>query len=90
MDSVSKIKALAVKYAAPPPEDGDPADLMIRTATQMFGPTVVQMLPEDPQVLDDAITEMAMRLLDLRSDGSTVIQLADADLKPLELAAGDA
>lgn len=88
MNSVEKVHAMAQEYAGPPSPDDGPQELMLRSATQVVGPMFLPMIPEDPQVLDQALAEMAAKLLELRSDGAPPVEIA-VDGQPLELAAGE-
>lgn len=89
MDSIEKINQLAREYSGPPPEDVEGLELALRTAAMTVGPMFMQLLPEDAAIMDQGLTEMAMKLLELRSDGSTVVTIANPDGSPLELEAGE-
>jgi hypothetical protein len=88
VDSIEKIHQLAREYSGAPDPNAEGLELAMRTAVSTMGPMFLQLLPDDPAFLDAALEEMAIRLLHLRSDGARVVQLANADLQPLELPAG--
>lgn len=68
MNSIEKIHALAQEYEGPPGPDSEPLELMLRTAIGTLGPMFLSVLPQEPAELDEAIDEMATRLLQLKSD----------------------
>lgn len=89
LSSLEKIELFADELRAPPGPDAEPLDLAMRSLVTMAYPQFKQLLPDDPAVLDQALEAIAEQLLGMRSDGARVVQLADHDGTPLELAAGE-
>lgn len=75
--SIEKIHDLVAEYSGPPKEDDEGLELAMRTAVMTVGPLFLPMLPDDPNYLDAALEQMAIRLLAMRSDGCRQVQLVD-------------
>lgn len=91
--SLEKIHDLAREYSAPPGPDAEGLELIIRTTVMSVGPMFLQVLPDDPAELDQAIESIALQLLELRSDGARELELVadagDGQAQVLELPAGE-
>lgn len=86
MNSIEKFRRFADELSGPPGEDADALELTIRTMIQMGGPLIEQLLPEDPQELDEQLVRIADGILSMRSDTATPVLLSSSE--PI-IAAGD-
>jgi hypothetical protein len=83
MNSLDKIEQLRREYTGPPPPDVEGTELALRSMIAMAGPLLPQFLPAIPAVLDEAIEEMAGKLLALRSDDARLLRVAPVpELQP--------
>ncbi len=88
MDSLQKIHAFVNDASEGPGPDAGAFELTFRTAAMSLGPMFLAELPEDPRVLDEALTKMALRLLAMRSDDCDVVEVREAGTLLLELPSG--
>lgn len=75
MDSISKLDAKIEEYCGAPPPDAEPMELMLRSAALGLAPMVRQVIPADPELLDEAFAAIARQILALRSDGAPQVAL---------------
>jgi hypothetical protein len=90
MDSISKLNAKIEEYCGPPPADAEPMELMLRSAALGLAPMVRQVIPDDPEILDEAFAAIARQILGLRSDEAPVLALVLCGPDGPELIDGDA
>jgi hypothetical protein len=64
--SVEKIAELERDYRSAPPVEGPNA--MLQLALEQVIPLIRPMLPDDPDELDQLLTDLGERVLGLRSD----------------------
>lgn len=94
-NSLEKIEAFANEMQSAPGDGADTLDLAMRSLAMMAWPQFKQLLPDDPELLDEGLEAIAERILELRSDGARRLVLAepviegDAVEAPAELGAGD-
>jgi hypothetical protein len=75
MDSISKLDAKIEEYCGAPAADAEPMELILRSAALGLAPMVRQVIPEDPEILDEAFTSIAGQILALRSDEAPQVAL---------------
>ncbi len=87
MNSIEKVHKLAADYSKAPDPNAEGLELALTSACLAVGPMFLELLPDDPAILDDGLEQMALQLLELRSDGSREVRiLADVDGQARQIA----
>jgi hypothetical protein len=70
MHSLDKINTLRSELMGPPSENPDAIELGLRTVVHVAAPLVAKILPDDPAHVDEFLEDVALKLLELRSDSA--------------------
>jgi hypothetical protein len=76
--SLEKIHGFKADLEGPPGPDADATELSLRSLVLIGAPMFEALLPDDPEIMDQALTLLAEKLLELRSDDAPALQIAPA------------
>jgi hypothetical protein len=83
VNSLEKLQALKGELEEPPGEDAHPLELLLRTMVMTVGPMLEQVIPDDPEEIDNFLEWFAVKVIQCRSDNAEPLLLANRGGPPL-------